>query len=596
MITIQTSKGPIELSEAENALLEKLLAGSASLDESQQLYQSTLVRGLPFPLEWEIHVLRTSVAKLPDREDLIQRLAVVEAELSRKSISFNSENERLAWERAWVNFSNASLIGIASPEAIANAHACVFSCASVILSNPCFVKLPITRRVNTIVALHNTLMSSPSHDNVLIADLGIRQFHWMLDDPDITTAQVLQTFDALHSLYFSGVNDVLELRRFDAITPVLEKWLTRHAKVGNNNVDSLEPARNLNIAYLLHTAHYDRGNAVSPLIVSLADAHAKTPNRRVFLYLVQYSRPEFVNEVSDLAFMVRSFPQDSNYDRIDEIADSLLRDKIDVIVTEQNRAIATALFVRRVAPLQMWIDTGFPFWSLRALDWTLSPTMSGKINPLKRKSRVTWRQHEHTLRKPVNQEEVARARSFFPEDAFVIGVFVRLSKLTRHFLEILCELLATEPKFRMVIAGTGNPEMVLWFMAQPSNAGRVEFLNENVNLNIYARVVDVMCDTFPFIGGNACREVAAHGTPVVSMLGTPWDAVLLEDRSPDLLANDVQGYIERVKRLYQSREFYDRQQQIALAIFSKQIDPRRMIDDVETALTAALSENARRDP
>jgi hypothetical protein len=63
-------------------------------------------------------------------------------------------------------------------------------------------------------------------------------------------------------------------------------------------------------------------------------------------------------------------------------------------------------------------------------------------------------------------------------------------------------------------------------------------LHENVDLNVYGKVINVMCDTFPFIGGYACREIAAQGTPVISMLGTRWDDLLREERSPELLAND----------------------------------------------------------
>jgi predicted O-linked N-acetylglucosamine transferase (SPINDLY family) len=557
------------------------------MEEGQDFYQAICAKGFDFPLEWEFHVLRATLAELPERQDLLERLAVVDVALTHKMPAIESLTERLEWERAWVRFSNASLIGLSSPEAVVTAHARAFSDACVMLSNPRFEKLPVAKRATSIVALHDTLMSAPSHELVLIADLGIRQFCRMLEDPELTLVQALKTYDALHSLYFAGVTDVLELQRFDAVVPLFEKWLTQRSDVNSCSAGSLKSDGDLNIAYLLHTAHYDRGNAVSPLIVSLADAHATVSGRRVFLYLVQYSNPEFIDEISGRTFKVRSFPQGSNYDRIDKIAENLLKDRIDVVLTEQNRAIATALFVRRVAPLQIWIDTGFPFWSLHALDWTLSPTTHQEENALGRKSHLTWRQPESTLRRPVNQVEVTRLRSSFPEDAFILGVFARLVKLSTPFLQVLSDLLMAEPKFRLIIAGTGNPEAVLRFMEQPRHAGRIQFLNENVDLNVYAQVVDVMCDTFPFIGGNACREVASHGTPVVSMLGTRWDALLREDRSSDLLAIDALGYIDLVRRLYRDRDFRIQQRQIMMDMLEQQTNPRKMIDDVETAIAVA---------
>jgi predicted O-linked N-acetylglucosamine transferase (SPINDLY family) len=293
------------------------------------------------------------------------------------------------------------------------------------------------------------------------------------------------------------------------------------------------------------------------------------------------------NDSYDILFTIRSFPQEGNYSRVDEIAASLRKDQVDVVITEQNRSIAAALFAQRVAPLQIWADTGFPFWGLQSLDWTLSPAASGPPDMTTRKSRLTWRQDAATLKSPTDLSKVAAIRRKFPEDVFILGVFVRLVKLNETFLRFLGKLLAAEPAFRLIIAGTGHASAVQKFMTKPEHARRITFLHENVDLNIYAQVIDVMCDSFPFIGGNACREVAAHGTPVVSMLGTAWDTLLRDDRSPDLLATDMQGYIDRVKRLYRDHEFRDRQRQIALNMFEQQIDPKRMIDDVEAAIAAA---------
>jgi len=144
----------------------------------------------------------------------------------------------------------------------------------------------------------------------------------------------------------------------------------------------------------------------------------------------------------------------------------------------------------------------------------------------------------------------------------------------------------------LVIAGTGDPNAVNRFLANTVTAKRITFLHENVDLNVYGKVINVMCDTFPFIGGYACREIAAQGTPVISMLGTRWDDLLREERSPELLANDETGYVELVRRLYSDRAFYDRQKRIVLENFVRQTDPTRMIDDVESGIAAAVTHGA----
>lgn len=596
-IKVASSLGLLELTQSEYQLLERALTGTATAAEGQQLYKTVTARGLPFPLEWEAAVIRVTLVELPDREDLRQRLAVVDATLADTAARTEAQStDYIAWERAHARFSETSLIAPTTPAHAAMFQEQCFADACTLLSNPCFRELTVERRAETILALHDTLMSAPSPDLAPLAELGLRQFRRMLEDPGLTEAQAMGVYDALHSLYFSGVSDVQDLRRFDAIVPAFEDWLGKRSfrtTLKNSRAVEGDP---MTVAYLLHTAHFDRGNAVSRLITSLAESHAGMPDRRILLYLVQYVGPGFVDELSSSGVTVRSFPQSRNYDQIDRIAASLREDRVDVLITEQNRSIAAALFVRRVAPIQIWADTGFPFWNLKALDWTLSPVWNGPPDPVRKINTLTWRQKPETLLGAADPMAVAEVRSQFPEDAFVLGVFVRLVKLTPDFFDLLDRLLAAEPTFCLVITGTGDDKQVRAFIESSSHKARIVFRHENVDLNIYGQAVDVMCDTFPFIGGNACREVGAHGTPVVSMLGTPWDNLLRNDRSPDLLAYSVDEYIALVTKLHSDKNFLERQREITLTLYNSQIDPLQMIKDVETAIRAARQEVRKNPP
>lgn len=587
-----TSRGPVELAVDEQALLARLLAGIASMEEGQAFYQALSARGAPFPLEWERAVLSVTVRALPDRQDLRDRLAVVEQQVRDAARAAEADEVGPGWERAWAHFARGSLVGHADVVVAAQARESCFHDACTLLSSPWFGELPVSRRAEVMLALHDTLMGSPSPDLVVVAELGLRQFARMLADPDLPAASVLALYDALHGLYFSGVSDVRDLRRFDAIVPLVERRLLalQPPPVAPAPVD---PAGELGIAYLLHTAHLDQGNAVSPLIVSLAQAHATRPGRRVFLYLVQHVGPTFVAEMEGRGFTVRAFPQDRSYGRLDEIAASLRADRIDIVVSEQNRAVAAALFARRIAPLQLWADTGFPFWSIESLDWTLFPAMGGAADPVRRASPLRWRQPADTLRRAVDPAEVQAVRAGFPPGAFVLGVFTRLIKLNDRVLDLLQRLLLADPRCHLFIAGTGDAAHVHAFVARPALAGRTTFLHRNVDLNVYGQAVEVMCDTFPFIGGNACREVAAQGTPVVSMLGTPWDDLLRRDRSDALLARDAAQYLALVARLRDDPAFLAEQRAAALRLFDEQVDPAVMLDDVEAAIAAAASAGPR---
>ncbi len=514
-------------------------------------------------------------------------LAAVEASLARASDA--ELIERSIWERAWIRFSATSLIGLKDAKALSRIRAQCFFDACILLSSPHFTVLGVDRRVATILALHDTLMSAPSQELVPVAELGLRQFRQMLEDPLLTVPQAMGVFDALHSMYFSGVSDVLELRRFDGVVPLFEQWLLKRYGTNVSRHERLPKDRPLTIAYLLHTAHFDRGNAVSPLIVLLAKIHAQAPNRRVILYLVQYVGPGFPEKLGNCGFSTRIFSQGRNYERIDEIEAAMREDHVDVVITEQNRAVAAVLFARRVASLQMWLDTGFPFWSLKSLDWTFSPNMAGAPDSSRRISGLFCHQPAAVIQGEFKYSEVERIRKTFPEGTFVIGVFARLVKLNDRVFDLLNRLLAAENAFRLLIVGTGDAAHVKEFVAQSAFSDRIDFLNENVDLRIYGQVVDVMCDTFPFIGGHACREVGAQGTPVVSMLGTAWDAVLHEERSPELLARDHEKYIAIVRRLFNDLGFREQQKKIALEVFADRADPDRTIADLEAGISAAAA-------
>src|SRR3954452_961784 len=286
-IIIETSVGPIRLSEQEVTVLSRIQTGAAGSSEGQTFYQAVAARHAAFPLEWELFILRASVAELPDRADLVQRLAFVEETIS-SAVPGEDTTSRLAFERAWTRVSNVDLITPRGNIEHAGVRKLAIDDACTVLSSPVFSLQPMVRKVAMIVALHNTLMSLPSPDLQPVADLGLRQFGDMLRDRAITEPQACSVYDALHSLYFAGASDIRDLRRFDAAVPAFELWLEQRHGRHRPPPMTLPATRPLTIAYLLHTAHTHRGNAVSPLIGSLAEMHSVRRNRRILLYAVQH--------------------------------------------------------------------------------------------------------------------------------------------------------------------------------------------------------------------------------------------------------------------------------------------------------------------
>jgi len=137
--------------------------------------------------------------------------------------------------------------------------------------------------------------------------------------------------------------------------------------------------------------------------------------------------------------------------------------------------------------------------------------------------------------------------------------------------------------------GTGDSRLVRTFISDDALGGRVTFIHENVDLNIYGRIVDVFLDTFPFIGGLACRDVACHGKPVVSMLAGEWDILLKEERVPSLLASDSEEYLSIATRLVLDNDFYAECVQATKILSARIINDNDMIRDIEYGITKAIS-------
>lgn len=62
---------------------------------------------------------------------------------------------------------------------------------------------------------------------------------------------------------------------------------------------------------------------------------------------------------------VRDLPQGDTYGGLDAIVNCVRADGIEVRFTDVGTAVSTYVFSRRAAPVQMWMEMGYPFWSIR---------------------------------------------------------------------------------------------------------------------------------------------------------------------------------------------------------------------------------------
>lgn len=467
---------------------------------------------------------------------------------------------------------------------------CLRAIAIEAITSSSFYQADVDQKTQTLITIAWKLAFLRSSSFRSIAILAINQFSDILDNDKIKFHHSMELYNALYTFLWTSADDITSLEPFSSLSIKFQKWLKKQLKTSSSEFDrNLKFSKNLNIAYLLHSAEYTPTNAITPLIISLAEKHEDMADRKIFVYLIHHGSNNFIEKISSKNFIVRPFFQ-PKYDRLDEIAEKMKEDKIDIIITDQNRSVATALFTQRVASVQIFLDVGFPYWNIENIDWTLSPTLI-EGNPDKR-STLTCAQSLESLKINANIQESEKIRAPYPNKAFILGIFTRLIKITASFLNLMERILGEDSRFFLIIVGGGSPDPIHDFLSQSKHKERITFLNQNVDLAIYGKAIDVMCDTFPFVGGVACREIGAQGTPVVSMLGTPWDPLLQAERSQDLLAQTEEEYVQILKRLLNDVDFFKRQCQVAHELVSLHTDVSNTVKQVESAIQAAITQRS----
>jgi len=310
------------------------------------------------------------------------------------------------------------------------------------------------------------------------------------------------------------------------------------------------------------------------------------------MYCVGWSSPDFVEGFDGTGVTVRDFPQGHTYHGLDGIVNAIRADEIEVLITDTGTAVPTYVFSRRAAPVQMWIDMGYPFWSIGELDWVLLPGKDHQNHfgiRSDRWSKVRLRQHLQTVVRPVAEAQVIEARAVVPVGGFVMACFTRLIKVTPEYTRVVRRLLREILGARFVLVGGGASHEANLLASDPEFRGRVTLVEVMVDLNVYARVVDVFLDTFPFVGGLAAREIAASGVPVVSMAAGEWEVWVSEERDPVLCARTEDEYCAIVARLARDVEFRDACRERSRELGNRYVDIDDMMGMIEDGIAKAIA-------
>ena len=317
----------------------------------------------------------------------------------------------------------------------------------------------------------DSLIAGAHPDALAVAEVIALDFREELRDPGLPLDVACRYYDILYGLYWCGAQRFTDMARFDskAVIPFAE-WLRRHYPPLPASRPLLQPGQPLRVGYLCTYAHLERGNAIAPLVRSIVVEHARRPDRHVFMYCVQWSSPDFVAGFAETGVTVRDLPQGDTYASLDGIVDAIRADGIDVLITDVGSAVATYVFSRRAAPVQMWAEMGYLFWSIGDLDWVL---LSGRDHqgyygiPGNRWSPTIDRCSSDMLVRKVTDAQVEAARRVVTPGGFVMACFARLTKLTPQYLRMVRRLLRDIPMARFLLVGGGASHDAELFVADP---------------------------------------------------------------------------------------------------------------------------------
>jgi glycosyltransferase involved in cell wall biosynthesis len=455
------------------------------------------------------------------------------------------------------------------------------------LSAPDFAGLPIPQQIAWILHTFQTCITRGLKELAVIRSLIQLHAARLYADPALKLADACILTEAIHGMNWGDAASLFDMRDYDryGVQP-FRHYVRTHTSTTVSEKKCVGKQKKLKIAYFIHYADTNRGNALGPLIRSIVLSHARLGEAEIVCYCVQWCDQAFVDVMAERGICLRVIPQELSFSRLEELRLAILKDAPDVVISDVASPIASWLFIHRVAPLQMYLDPGYPHWNLPELDWVLLP---GKVYqrgfelPSERWSTMRMALNEKALDMPANR---LASRQRVATDVIYFGAFTRLIKITDAWLAAVESLLIQQPQARLLIVGSGNPIMVR--RLADSYADRVSIINEMVDLKTYQSRIDVLLDTFPFIGGLVCREFMGYGIPVVSVLSGEWDEMLRDQRDPVLLAQSSDEFVRIADRLATDPEFYKLASAASISMAAKQNQPSYMIQDIEDGIRLAM--------
>ncbi len=231
----------------------------------------------------------------------------------------------------------------------------------------------------------------------------------------------------------------------------------------------------------------------------------------------------------------------------------------DVVVSDMNNGVPTALFSRHLAPVQIFLQAGMPAWPVPHLNGVFNsfgfdPAKAGWGDAAMLRIDAPW--DLPALTPAVTEAEIAAERALLPQGTRLVGSYGRFSKVTLPYLQAVERILLRCPDVSFVLGGTGDAAHVKAFMAGSPVGARIALQERWVNGHVWGHILELLLDTWPVTGGVSAREMLAKGRPVVTC-HSPEMPAMNAQRDQALVARDWDGFVDIAAQLLQDRAAYE---------------------------------------
>jgi hypothetical protein len=270
----------------------------------------------------------------------------------------------------------------------------------------------------------------------------------------------------------------------------------------------------------------------------------------------------------------------------------------DIVVSDMNNGVPTALFSRRLAPVQVFLQAGMPAWPVRHLDavfnsFGFDPAQAGWGDAAMLRIDAPW--DAAALNPPVPEADIAAERALLPQGTRLVGSYGRFSKVTIPYLQAVERILLRCPDVTFVLGGTGDAAHVKAFIAASPAGGRMAIQERWVAGHVWGHILEMLLDTWPVTGGVSAREMLAKSKPVITCYSAEMPAIHRQ-RDADLVAADWDGFVDKAVHLLQDAGAYAAASARAGALVRRLSAVQTFEDELDADLRLAIRHARQRRP